>query len=248
MTFMRKEDAMKRNLVRSLLFTLTVIAFLNSSGYGQDKPALPAGWKTTGDNPAGYNFERDTDIKHGGRASIRIGPKTTAVTGKFGSLIQGIRPDDFRGKRIRFSGYIRTENVSEYAALWVRIDGPNMEQLDFSNMGGWEIKGTTGWKKCDLVVDVPSNAAAIVFGAMLGGPTGMAWFDDLKLETVNNDVKKTSTPLSETDRKAMEEEAQKTPREEIERIQKFYLSRPTQPLNLDFEQAADTQPMPAKKP
>ena len=221
-----------------LKITFIVFALLSVSAFGQDKSKAPPGWGRTGDNPGGYDFMIDTSQKHGGKASVSIVPKPTAVNGKFGSLIQAIRPDEYRGKRIRFSGYVKTENIGEFVQLWVRVDGPGMRSLDFSNMDGRPIKGSTDWKKYDLVVDVPRDAEAIVFGAFLGGATGKAWVDDLKLETVGNDTPKTSNVITEADLREQEEYLKQTPKEEIEKTITSYRALPTKPVNLDFEQTS----------
>ena len=85
--------------------------------FAQNGSTMPPGWGRTGDNPGGYDFMIDTSQKHGGKASVSIMPKPTAVNGKFGSLVQAVRPDEYRGKRIRFSGYVKTENIGEFVQL-----------------------------------------------------------------------------------------------------------------------------------
>src|SRR5690349_19305814 len=39
------------------------------------------------------------------------------------TLVQTVRANDFRGRRVRLSGYLRSENVLGGAALWMRVDG-----------------------------------------------------------------------------------------------------------------------------
>jgi hypothetical protein len=219
-----------------LSMILVVVAW-SSALYAQNKRNTPTGWGATGSNPGGYDYIVDTTERHGGKSSALIRPKATAEKDKFGSLVQAIRPDKYRGKRIRFSGYVKTEDVGENVQLWVRVDGPGMRALDFSNMDKRSIKGTTDWKKYDLVIDVPAEAEAIVFGAFLGGTTGRAWIDDLQLESVGNDTPKTSNVISEADRKEEEEELKKVPKEEIDKIIASYRALPTRPVNLDFEAA-----------
>ena len=85
------------------------------------------------------------------------------------------------GKTIRFTGYIKTENVSEYAGLWWRADGPDKKALSFANLGNAAPKGTTDWKRYELEIAVPTGAVRTSFGPLLAG-SGTAWFDDLKVE------------------------------------------------------------------
>lgn len=232
---------MKTHTIKSVFSLIGVLLFAAAFTQAQGKYGTPPGWKATGSNPGGYDYLIDSGQKHGGKASASIRPKSTAVKGQFGSLVQAIRPDDYRGKRIRFSGYVKTENVSEWVQLWIRIDGPGLRMFDFSNMGDRPIKGTTEWKKYDLVVDVPADAEAVVFGSLLFGTTGQAWIDDLKLETVGKDTPRTSNVISEADRGEEEEMLKQTPKGEIEKTIASYRALLTKAANLDFEQAATKQ-------
>jgi hypothetical protein len=64
----------------------------------------------------------------------------------FGTLMQTFKADSFRTKRIRFSGYVRSKEVMDWAGLWLRVDGSNGgEMLAFDNMQDRPIKGTTDW-------------------------------------------------------------------------------------------------------
>jgi hypothetical protein len=45
------------------------------------------------------------------------------------------------------------------------------------------IKGTTEWKKYDVVPDVPQNASGIFFGVLLSG-TGTVRLSDARFEIV----------------------------------------------------------------
>jgi len=85
------------------------------------------------------------------------------------------------GKRVRFSGYIKTEDVTTgYAGLWWRVDG-QAGALAFDNMQNRGVKGTTDWKRYDIELSVPAHATNINFGALFPG-SGTAWFDGLSVE------------------------------------------------------------------
>ena len=85
------------------------------------------------------------------------------------------------GKRVRFSGYIRTEGITRgYAGLWWRVDGKT-GPLAFDNMDKRGATGTTDWKRYDIELAVPAGAVNINFGALLTGD-GAAWFDDWTVE------------------------------------------------------------------
>ena len=85
------------------------------------------------------------------------------------------------GKKLRFSGFIKTENVDGAAGLWWRADGPDNKILAFNNMQQLHISGTTDWKQYSFELPIAAEVRNINFGMLLSGG-GTAWFDDLKVE------------------------------------------------------------------
>jgi hypothetical protein len=187
-----------------------------------ESPAAASGWPADwGGGPAGYEPGVDQKVVHGGKQSGRIRFAGTQEAGgpAFGTLVQGFDPEAYRGQRIRYSGYVRSEKAEGGgAALWMRVDGAKPgDTLAFDNMQGRAITGTTEWKKCEIVLDVPKEAATISFGALLAGK-GTAWVDDLQIEKVD-----ASVPITDLTKQPL----------------------PTQPKNLDFESPAAASGSPA---
>jgi hypothetical protein len=100
------------------------------------------------------------------------------------------------------SGYVKAEGVVDTAGLWLRADGPNAGQMTawsvLDNMYERPIKGTSGWARYELVMDVPTDAAIILFGAHLAGP-GQLWVDDLKFDIVDASVPTTGGEVRPVD-------------------------------------------------
>jgi Erythromycin esterase len=85
------------------------------------------------------------------------------------------------GKKVRYSGYIKTEGVTRgFAGLWWRVDGPS-GVLAFDNMQARGVTGSKDWAKFTIELPVDATARNINFGALLPGD-GTAWFDDLAIE------------------------------------------------------------------
>ena len=85
------------------------------------------------------------------------------------------------GKKVRYSGYIKTEGVTRgFAGLWWRVDGPS-GVLAFDNMQSRQVKGTTDWTRYTIELPVDASVKNINFGALLPGD-GTAWFDALTIE------------------------------------------------------------------
>lgn len=107
-------------------------------------------------------------------SSTRPGPNFGVATATF-------PVNDAAGKTIRFSGYIRTENITRgYAGLWWRVDGQS-GTLAFDNMGNRGVTGTKDWERYSITLPVAKDAMNINFGAILTGD-GTAWFDGLTVE------------------------------------------------------------------
>jgi hypothetical protein len=178
---MRRRDMIMKLKVASLVWMvlIPVLAFAAE---------LPAGWIKAGSHPAEYDMGVDTANRHEGRAIAFVKGTATEFHG-FGTLMQMATPGEYRGKRVRFSAYVKSEKVqSGWAGLWFRIDGAKSgEVLGFDNMQQRPLKGTTDWKRVDIVLDVPENAAALAYGILLAGD-GQVWMDDLKFEVVKPDV------------------------------------------------------------
>jgi len=133
----------------------------------------------------------------------------------FGTLMQNCLPDNYIGKRVRMTAMVKTQDVSDWAGIWLRVDEKESNSnISFDNMKDGKkdrsIKGTTDWTKYEIVLDVPVNATNLAYGALLVG-TGQVWFDNIKFELVDNTV-----PTTGRDNQS------KTANK--------------QPVNLDFEQ------------
>ena len=110
----------------------------------------PKGWFAAGSHPKDYEMFVDKTITHSGTSSATLKSIVPKING-FGTLMQSIKADEYRGKRLRMSGFVRSADVVEWSGLWLRIDGTKSEMLGFDNMQDRAIKGTTDWKKYEIV-------------------------------------------------------------------------------------------------
>jgi erythromycin esterase-like protein len=88
---------------------------------------------------------------------------------------------EFAGHRVRYSGFIRTENVSSFAGLWMRADAGSQHAVAFDNMQEQMVKGTVDWKRYAIELTIPANTDNIYFGVLMA-KEGTAWFDSLAIE------------------------------------------------------------------
>lgn len=148
---------------------------------------LPNGWFPAGSKPKSYEMGTDKGAGQNGLNAATIKSIDKKIEG-FGTLMQQSMPTAYLGKRVRMTGYMKSSDVTSWAGLWLRVDqAGSTKSLSFDNMHDRPIKGTTGWTKCEIVLDVPSNASMLAYGALLNG-TGQIWFDNLQFEIVDNTV------------------------------------------------------------
>lgn len=151
---------------------------------------VPAGWLLAGDHPQNYRVGSD------GQGVEFLASKTDSSGDGFGTLMQMVKADSYAGKRVRFSAMVQSEDVKGWAGLWMRVDQAS-KVVAFDNMEYRPIKGTSGWKKYEVVLNVPINATGISFGALMSA-NGEIWMKDLSFEEVNSDVPTTGHwPLME---------------------------------------------------
>ncbi|MBK8553226.1 MAG: hypothetical protein IPL53_20065 [Ignavibacteria bacterium] len=166
---------MKTKIFKSAVLLLISISVLSFD--------VPNGWKKTGSHPDEYEMGIDKGTGHNGKNSASIKSKSENIEG-FGTLLQSSSPEKYSGKKIKMTGYVKSKDVTGWAGLWLRVDQPDsQEPLSFDNMQDRAIRNTTDWTKYEIILDVPSNASNIVYGALLAG-TGQIWFDDITFEVL----------------------------------------------------------------
>jgi hypothetical protein len=144
---------------------------------------LPPQWVVTGAAPAKYAAGIDQSEGVRGAKFIR---NTSDDAHTWGALTQLISAQQYLGQRVRFSARIRTEEVSGWAGLWMRVDR-NGKSVAFYNSMDKPIKGSTDWQERSVVLEVPPDASAIAFGVIDSGK-GQVWIDSLALQPVGQDV------------------------------------------------------------
>ena len=128
----------------------------------------------------GYEVAIDKTAVHSGNASLLLESKSEKR--HFGVATSTFPVASALGRKIRYSGFIQTENVQDgFAGLWWRVDGKERKILAFDNMNGRGPKETTAWKEYVIELEVPGEAENINFGVLLTG-TGKAWFDSLRID------------------------------------------------------------------
>ena len=173
--------------MRVIVIFLSVLVLAAPAAHGSDflnldfERSTPSGqarpWYLGG---AGYEVVVDTTTAMSGENSVRMRYESG---NRFGVATLTFPLDSALGKEVRYTGYIKTEGVTDgYAGLWWRVDGPGQRNmLAFDNMDGRGATGTTDWTRYEIELSVDTLAVNINFGVLLTGK-GTAWFDALAVE------------------------------------------------------------------
>jgi hypothetical protein len=71
---------------------------------------VPKGWIVAGSMPDKYEMGTDPGSGRNGGNAATIRSEKRHIQG-FGTLMQNITPEQYKGKRIRLTGYLRSEGV-----------------------------------------------------------------------------------------------------------------------------------------
>jgi hypothetical protein len=145
---------------------------------------LPAVWHVTGKAPEKFTAGVDRSESAKGAKFLRSNTDDPAA---WAALAQQVSARNYLGQRIRFRARVRTEAVSGWAGLWMRVDAESKPNAAFYNSADKPIKGSTGWQERSVVLDVPPDARTITFGVIDSGK-GQVWIDALAFETVGREV------------------------------------------------------------
>jgi beta-lactamase regulating signal transducer with metallopeptidase domain len=151
------------------------------------------GWFKAGSAPLDYGIGEDRSVYRSGGSSLSLSSIADKPAG-FGTIMKYLEPGDFWGKRVRMSAFIKVENITDWAGMWMRVDGEGTNNvLSFDNMQSRPIKGTTDWQQYEIVLDVPEGAINIAFGVLMSG-SGKVWLDEVKFDIVGSGHTRTTGP------------------------------------------------------
>jgi hypothetical protein len=182
---------------------------LAATGCGTTEPdndrivgTLP-GWGVVVNPPSAvFTYGLDRSEKNGGQQSGFMSSRSAPAEGSM-TFYQQIRADNYRGKRVRWSGWVQTRGIvgqiSDGGGLWMTIyypgeDGTGDKRARAETTG---FRGTAGWRQVSVVLDVPPNAIGFYVAVWIQGP-GELWVDDFALEEVGTSVTTTASVVSDS--------------------------------------------------
>ena len=195
---MNRENGQNRSRWYALLLVPVAVVLLMSFGSRAEvssqtaERGVPEGWILAGTAPQDYQVSVLPEKREGNNV-VLLESVANPNPSKFGTLSQYCSADQYLGKRVRMTGYLKSENVKNWAGMWFRVDDSKQKDLSlsFDNMSDRPIKNTTDWKKYEIVLDVPQQAGAMAFGVLLEG-SGKVWISGISFEVVDQSVPTTN--------------------------------------------------------
>jgi len=142
-------------------------------GFEDQTGTALTGWYA---NPPG-TVTVDDKVFHSGGRSVRL-ERNAQSDGTFSVITRGL-PVDFDGGTVELRGYLRLNEISGNAGLWLRQDADG-QMLSLENMDSQQVKGTHDWAQYRVMLPINPNAQQLLFGVLASG-TGTLWADDLEL-------------------------------------------------------------------
>lgn len=154
---------------------------------GAARAEQPRSWILSGSAPQNYEM----GVEGADKVPFIRGKPAASTAGGFGTLMQYIDARPYLGRRVRLSASLKTEAAAQ-AQMWMRVEAAEAV-VAFDNMNDRPVAGTTGWRRYEIVLDVPADAAHIAYGFFLIG-AGKVAADDFRIETVGRDTPTTGAP------------------------------------------------------
>jgi hypothetical protein len=102
----------------------------------------------------------DSKVVHSGKWAVRLA-RDAGSSRTFSAMLKVI-PVDFGGTTIEYRGFLRTEDVTGFAGLFMRVDN-DTGTLAFDNMMDQDLKGSTEWKEYSIKLPLSPEARQLVF-------------------------------------------------------------------------------------
>jgi hypothetical protein len=147
-------------------------------------------WRRGGENGWAYEVGVGEGFENAEEAYLKsINPLPQGA----GAMQLQINLTPHRGKRVRFSADLRTEDVEGRAGLWMMIRDERGIAISEDEMRDRPITGTQERRRYEIVLDVPQEAQYAIVGAQLEGE-GRIWVAGARVEVVDKTVATTGSP------------------------------------------------------
>ncbi|HTL57511.1 MAG TPA: carbohydrate binding domain-containing protein [Candidatus Limnocylindrales bacterium] len=142
------------------------------------------------DQPGEISFA-DTEVKHGGKASIRL-ENFTANQHGHGRVMQSVKVQPHRCYRVTL--WVKTAGLQPANAFRVLALAGDRELAPRE----FHVPGTTDWRKITMVFNSLNFDQVSLYAGLWGGKSGKVWLDDWSIEEIGpvNVLHRPGTPVA----------------------------------------------------
>jgi AraC family transcriptional regulator len=143
----------------------------------------PSGWFIWGRDTHKVNI--DHSVFRSSPKSYSIESLPNATSSDRGGLTQSyILAQKYAGKKVRLSGYLKGNNVSD-VFIWLFAKETNKKYIEYDTyISGTELDNVNkNWGQFNMVMFIPKETKTISFGFNMGW-IGKLWIDDIVFESV----------------------------------------------------------------
>ncbi|WP_353145692.1 S41 family peptidase [Chryseobacterium sp.] len=175
---------MKKSILSISMFINIVLvqAQLQNPDFEETENNLPSGWNIKPNEL--YQTAITTSTKYSGQNSLQINSNGNA-SGNMQTFSQMVPIPGNGLRKVRLSGYIKSENTAGKIALWAQVKNGEKTTIDFANSDTQDNKviPNTEWKEYALEFVLDDNAKNFLFGGFLSG-NGNVWFDHISMTEI----------------------------------------------------------------
>jgi hypothetical protein len=152
---------------------------------------VPVAWNINSADDPRHKLTSDTsDVWNGSSSALMTATQSgNPYLGSF--MWQAVSAANYKGSRVRFSAYLKTDAATFGAYLVLRAEDRMGNVIAFDNMEGRWTGGNSGWQGFADVLDIPATADVLIYGVGLAR-AGSVRIDSAALETVDKGVRVTS--------------------------------------------------------
>ena len=186
----------------------------------------PSPWRLVKQDADAASASIDRSVVRTGSGSVRL--TVERRSGGDVAVLQPLRADIWRGKRVRLSGFLTAMISSGEAGLVIVANNGSRYSFYFPSRER-VVKSQAGWHPLSVTVDVPLDATLVSIGVWIRRGSGSVWLDDMTFEEVPSGSgtaaeSRRSSPMTRGD---------------LSKISSAYEVALDRPSNLDFDDSAD---------
>jgi serine/threonine-protein kinase len=140
-------------------------------------------------------------VAHAGSGSVRLTVEHRS-SGDI-AVLQPLRGETWRGKRVRLSGFLTATMSSGEAGLVAIVNNGSRYSYYFPSQERI-VKSAPDWRLLSVMVDVPLDATLVSIGVWIRRGSGSVWLDDVMFGEIPRDSgtptePRRSPPMTRTD-------------------------------------------------